>query len=464
MRNGSVHTQVSISEEEVVHQPSTAVYTPHVSTAPPTFLSMSEVIGASHDDPLLKEGYKTVTSNGNAGLVAASLANNRAVISHNKATLVDTRCSATKSGQRLSEPWSEMGLLNGDYVTSKGKMDMHAVSFQDQPTLRTETMLRADSDAQKLHSARILNNNAPVDFKTLLNDGESVIMQIKCKGLHGIPSNGGDVVGDCWLILTRMVVQEQESRRIYFYQSAHASRGYSVVETKKDDRCLCCVAQDSKARMVATRTETAFLDMLTVEDQLVHAHYEQMKRTQVEKISRTYGHYIRPACVRDGVANLPSCSLDLCQAAENDHCTLPLCCCLSCVVPWMCRPGYAMLTSSSEPPATLEEVVTHVSTLSTERAEESAPGSDVPITCNKMEVTNVQESDFYAISIQFAFPNRGKLREALAIVCPSEPVGKALKFVMLISQKPTLLDCPEGSENMFRVSFSCNVWSASSSC
>jgi len=384
--------------------------------------------------------------------VSASLEKNRSVISHNKATLIDVHCSATMSGQRLAAPWSETGQLSGDYVTNQGKMDMHAVSFQDQPTLRTETMLKADADAEKLHSARTMHNTAPVDFRSILNDGEAVVMQLKCKGLHGIPSTGGDIVGDCWLILTRMVVQEQESRRVYFYQSAHSSRGYSVVETKKDDRCLCCVAQDATIQMEATRTETAYLDMITVEDQLVHAHYEQMKRTRVKKVSRTSGQYLRPSCIREGVANCPSCSLDLCQAAENDHCTVPLCCCLSCVVPWMCRPGYARLRSASEPPATLNEVVTHVSTLTTDKAEEGVGGGDVPMTCNKMESTTVEESDFYAISIQFAFPNRSRLRESLAIVCPSEPVNKALKFVMLISHKPTLLDAPSNSENIFRVS------------
>ena len=91
-----------------------------------------------------------MTSNGNAGLVPASLEKNRSVISHNKTTLIDVHCSATKSGQRLAAPWSETGQLSGDYVTNKGKMDMHAVSFQDQPTLRTETMLKADAGVQHL--------------------------------------------------------------------------------------------------------------------------------------------------------------------------------------------------------------------------------------------------------------------------------------------------------------------------
>ena len=202
---------------------------------------------------------------------------------------------------------------------------------------------------------------------------------------------------------------------------------------------------------MANRTEEAYLDMITVEDQLVHAHYEQMKRTTVEKKSKSRGKYLRPACLRNLVGNCPSCSLDLCQAAEDDHCTLPLCCCISCVVPSRCcRPGYAKLESSSEPDKNLNDVVTRISCLKTEKPEKSHQASDVLHTINRMETTNVEQSDFYAISLNFAFPNRGRLKECLAIVCPSESVSKSLKFVMLVTQKPTLLDAPAGSQVEFK--------------
>jgi len=460
-RQCSVQAQVTIQEEDelAVHHPLPAssasvphVYTPHMSSAPHTFLPISDAMGTvSYDDILHNEGFKNVTSNGNASLVPSSLAANRSVIQHTKSSLVDVGSDATASGKRLGQPWGEAGKLNGDYVTSKGRLTVQAMSYEDKPTSRAETMLQTDEDAEKLHAARILHNTAPIDFKTILNDNEQIVMQLKCKGIQGLPGTGGDIVGDCWLILVRMSVGDDEFRRIYFYQSAHGSKGYSVQDATQDHRCLCCVAQDSTLKLTATRTETAYLDMLTVEDHLVHANYEQMKRTAVERVSQARGKYLRPACVRECAANCPSCSLDLCQGAENDHCTVPLCCCVSCVVPSMCRPGYAKLVSASEPAASLSEVVNRVSTLTTERNEDSVGPGDVPLTLNRMESTNVQQADFYAISMQFAFPNRGKLKECLAIMCPTEPVSKALKFVMLISQKPTLLDCPAGAESEFRV-------------
>ena len=458
-RRCSVKAQVKIQEEDelAVHHPASSAsephsYTPHMSTAPQTFLPISAAVPAiSYDDILHKEGFKNVTSNGNASLVPDSLAANRTVIRHTGSSLIDVGGDATVSGKRLGQPWVESGKLNGDYVTNKGRLTVQAMSYQDKPTARTETMLQADEDAEKLHAARILHNNAPIDFKTILNDNEHIVMQIKCKGIQGLPGGGGDIVGDCWLILVRMTFGDDEVRRIYFYQSAHVSKGYELQDVTQDHRCLCCVAQDSTLKMTATRTETAYLDMLTVEDHLVHANYEQMKRTAVEKVSQARGKYLRPACVRDCAANCPSCSLDLCQGAENDHCTVPLCCCVSCVVPSMCRPGYAKLVSASGPPESINEVVTRVSSLKTERYEDSVGPGDFPMILNRMESTNVQQADFYAISMQFAFPNRSMLKECLAIMCPTEPVSKALKFVMLISQKPTLLDCPAGAESEFRV-------------
>ena len=47
-------------------------------------------------------------------------------------------------------------------------------------------------------------------------------MRCRCKGFLGVPSTGGHVVGDCWLILTRMTLNDEEYRRIYFYQVFNA--------------------------------------------------------------------------------------------------------------------------------------------------------------------------------------------------------------------------------------------------
>mmetsp|Transcript_39383 Transcript_39383/g.63487 ORF Transcript_39383/g.63487 Transcript_39383/m.63487 type:complete len:567 (-) Transcript_39383:6-1706(-) len=453
---GSVRAQVTIEEEEdIEHQPTDSeatAYTPHVSSTPPTFLRMPafDLEGVPYDDHLLKQGYKRIHSNGNAALVAPSLAAHRSVVTHNKSTHLDVHCESTNSGLPVGQPWDESGALIGEYVKNKGVLQGHAMSYEDQPDFRTQTMLQADADARKLHAARCVHNTAPVDFKSILNEGECVMMQIKCKGLHGLPSTGADIVGDCWLILTRMAVGEQDFRRIYFYQSAHDGKAFSIDEVNQDHRCVCCVAHDSNVTMTATRTQTAYLDMITVEDQLVHAHYEQIKRTWVEKRSKGHGCYARPKCVRDCLSNCPSCSLDLCKAAEKDHCTLAVCCCISCVVPSVCRPGYAKLKISSEPDASLQQVITHICKVTTEQTEESIGPGDVPMALNRMETTHVHEADLCAISIQFAFPNRGLLKESLAIVCPSEPVSKSLKFVMLVSQKPTLLDCPAGSHHEFR--------------
>ena len=443
----SVKAQAAIAEEVEHSREDPHRRTPHLSTAPETVLAvpppMAQSTAASFDESLLDLGFKSITSNGKAGLVPATLAANRSVVMHNTKTLIDVQCESTRTGQRLGEPWDEAGKLNSEYVKNKGQLNETAMTFHDKPMTRTNMVLQADADVEKLHTARILHNTAPVDFKTILNDGESVVMQLRCKGMHGIPSTGGDIVGDCWLILTRMQVGQEEYRRVYFYQSAHASKAYDVEEGERDYQCCCAVHRDSTIKLSATRTETAYLDVVTVEDQLVHAHYEQVKRTTVQKINKTQGQYVRPACLRDCVGNCPECSLDLCQATEHNHCTIPICCCISCVVPSILRPGYAKLSGgSSQPPASLAKVITHESSMKTEKIEDAVGPGDEPMTNNRMEATNVQLSDFYAISLQFAFPNRSKLKECIAIVCPSEPVSKALKFVMLISQRPNLYDCP----------------------
>jgi len=467
-----VQAQVKFEEEEVVHQPTSSSsarspqpsvsatsgarqefqHSPHISTAPNTFIKMSEIMGPSYDGALLTQEFTAITSNGNAGLVPAGLSANRSVISHNKTALVDVGCDASSSGQRLPQPWAENGQLSLQYVTNKERKKLHGMRCADQLFAEDrQILLQADSDAEKLHASRTFYEPAPVDFRSLLNDGESMIMQIKCKGFLGVPSTGGHVVGDCWLILTRMTLNDEEYRRIYFYQPQHMNKSYKMQESTHDHRCMCCVGQDSAEIAMASRTEEAYLDMITVEDQLVHAHYEQMKRTTVEKKSKSRGKYLRPACLRNLVGNCPSCSLDLCQAAEDDHCTLPLCCCISCVVPSRCcRPGYAKLESSLETHNNLNDVVTRISCLKTEKPGKSHQESDVLHTINRMETTNVEQSDFYAISLNFAFPNRGRLKECLAIVCPSESVSKSLKFVMLVTQKPTLLDAPAGSQVEFK--------------
>jgi len=56
------------------------------------------------------------------------------------------------------------------------------------------------------------------------------------------------------------------------------------------------------------------------------------------------------------------------------------------------------------------------SKVTTEQTEESIGPGDVPMALNRMETTHVHEADLCAISIQFAFPNRGLLKESLAIV------------------------------------------------
>jgi len=48
--------------------------------------------------------------------------------------------------------------------------------------------------------------------------------------------------------------------------------------------------------------------------------------------------------------------------------------------------------------------------------EESFGPGDVPKVLNRMETTHVHQVDLCAISIQFAYPNRGLLKESLAIV------------------------------------------------
>ncbi len=106
-----------------------------------------------------------------------------------------------------------------------------------------------------------------------------VILQVwmccRCKGFVGVPSTGGHVVGDCWLILTRMTLNDEEYRRIYFYQvfnamlnlqkwasnflktrierhfnwccealqPQHMNKGYKMQESTHDHRCMCCVGQ-----------------------------------------------------------------------------------------------------------------------------------------------------------------------------------------------------------------------------
>jgi hypothetical protein len=86
---------------------------------------------------------------------------------------------------------------------------------------------------------------------------------------------------------------------------------------------------------------------------------------------------------------------------------------IDCIRP----PGYSKIRSgASEPAATISEVVTRVSSLKTEKVEDTVGPGDVPMTKNRLESTEVQISDFYAISMQYAFPNRSKLKECLAIV------------------------------------------------
>jgi hypothetical protein len=308
----TIQEEVSTQEEEVVHQPKAQPYTPHVSTSPSTFFAMSDVMDANLDDPLLQGTLKKIDSNGKAGLVPAALSTNRSVVSHNKNLYVDVQCNSSKSGKRLGDPWTQDGTINREYVAKFVSVDADGTPIEDKPTLRTEMLVQADSDAEKLHVNRILHNTAPVDFKTILNDDETIVMQLRCKGIQGIPA-GGDIVGDCWLILTRVLLGEDYCRRVYFYQSAHARRSYAAEETVQDYSCGCVVHHDTTINLSATRLEEAYLDMITIEDQLVHAHYEQCKRSTVAKVNTTRGQALQPACLHDCVSNCPACSVDLCQ-------------------------------------------------------------------------------------------------------------------------------------------------------
>ena len=97
------------------------------------------------------------------------------------------------------------------YVTNKERKKLHGMRCADQLFAEDrEIMLQADSDAEKLHASRTFYEPAPVDFRSLLNDGESMIMQIKYK----IPSVKSSVV--------RNILHSLAQLQIHAYRSAYA--------------------------------------------------------------------------------------------------------------------------------------------------------------------------------------------------------------------------------------------------
>jgi len=198
---------------------------------------MSEIMGPSYDGALLTQEFTAITSNGNAGLVPSGLSANRSVISHNKNALVDVGCDASSSGsrllkihvtislhtihamthenicvisgQRLPQPWAENGQLSLQYVTNKERKKLHGMRCADQLFAEDrQILLQADSDAEKLHASRTFYEPAPVDFRSLLNDGESMIMQIK----YEIQSVKSSVVRNILYSLAQMQIHAYPAR------------------------------------------------------------------------------------------------------------------------------------------------------------------------------------------------------------------------------------------------------------
>ena len=113
------------------------------------------------------------------------------------------------SGQRLPQPWAENGKLSMQYVTNKERKKLHGMRCADQLFAEDrEIMLQADSDAEKLHASRTFYEPAPVDFRSLLNDGESMIMQIKYK----IPSVKSSVVRNILHSLAQLQIHAYPAR------------------------------------------------------------------------------------------------------------------------------------------------------------------------------------------------------------------------------------------------------------
>mmetsp|Transcript_59972 Transcript_59972/g.123102 ORF Transcript_59972/g.123102 Transcript_59972/m.123102 type:complete len:604 (+) Transcript_59972:239-2050(+) len=405
-------------------------------------------------DPLLK----SVKSNGRAAIVPNNVLSDSIWAIHHDSRaqgceqVIDVHREATATGESLPAAWTDDGMLREEHVVKKGMVAFSNIAEQDH-ALELSRIIGCDREAEQLHRARVPHEMEPCDMQDMLGADEEVLCHLRCLGFHGVPSTQREIVGNCSLVLTRAGRGAAEGyRRIYFFQGGHEEREFGAegVSYRGQQRREC----------YSTRQTSTLLDMITVEDQLAHAYFEQIDRTAVKKRTRSTAS---SACelARRCTAVCPQCSVDLCQAAEAEHCAVPCACffCCTCILPACCSMGHVdFAISASEKQDLLSTVVSH-SALTTERLEavhtqgghseggghslsppHAPPSLSERASVNRMDCTEVQMAALHVVGLSYAFPGRPGLQEAIAIVSPHEPSNKAMKFVMHAMQKP--IYCP----------------------
>jgi hypothetical protein len=67
-------------------------------------------------------------------------------------------------------------------------------------------------------------------------------------------------------------------------QSAAESRRFAATEDSSESGCSFCPIQMARLSYTAERRTTSFLDVVSVEDQLVHAYCEQVAHACVARV------------------------------------------------------------------------------------------------------------------------------------------------------------------------------------
>mmetsp|Transcript_46241 Transcript_46241/g.145042 ORF Transcript_46241/g.145042 Transcript_46241/m.145042 type:complete len:553 (-) Transcript_46241:44-1702(-) len=371
------------------------------------------------------QGYRRITSKGNAILTAQHDSSESAVVLHDmqdsREQIMKVGVHSDKKAVELPSPWSSEGGLSEDYITRRSKSIWLHVT-PDELSHRVEEIMRIDAEADTLdlHNA---DQTASPDFMDLLNQNERILCALQCKGIKSLPGTGMDVTGKCWVVLVESNFDGYISQRIYFHQPADHSRGIHVETKTHTVDCGIFAVWRDQTDIRASRASKETLDVLSVEDYLLHVTFEQFAATSVKKRTIQVKTQCRPEFLHKLCTCHPTMTIDLCQAAEkSQRCDLPLVCCI-CVLPSPCRFKNAKFEAKSFEDDTIGKIVANKSSITTEKLEETRDRRDCPQMVNSTKSSSVQSSDYYSINLKYLDWSRKRIKETVILVSPAEPTS-----------------------------------------